>query len=261
MTAGRASGLRTTIATPEGKRRYVRALFATIADRYDFITRFLSFGQDRRWKRRLVRLASITPADRVLDLACGTGDILFAAMRQHPRRAVGIDLTHRMLVLANARGRSELARRRSNPARGRSDLYGPTVTVIGGDMLVLPLKAQSFDVVTVGYGLRNVPHLHEAVREIHRVLTRGGRLLSLDFNRPSNAVVRSVYLAYLTVIGSALGLALHRDPDTYRYIPESIRNYPGAIGIARMLEAEGFGDVRIVPVLFGLMTIHVARKI
>ena len=89
-----------------------------------------------------------------------------------------------------------------------------------------------FTVVTTGYGLRNVPDLDQALREIHRVLAPGGRLLSLDFNRPGNALVRSAYHAYLTVVGSLLGLALHGDPDTYRYIPESIRNYPGAKAVA-----------------------------
>jgi len=126
--------------------------------------------------------------------------------------------------------------------------------------MALPFPSGDVDVVTTGYGLRNVPHLPVAIREIHRVLAPGGRLLSLDFNRPANPVMRGAYLAYLTVVGSALGLALHRDPDTYRYIPESIRNYPGAEGVARMLEAEGFGDVRVIPVLFGLMAIHTARK-
>ena len=92
------------------------------------------------------------------------------------------------------------------------------------------------------------------------MLVPGGRLLSLDFNRPGNGPVRAVYLAYLTVVGSLLGLVLHRDPDTYRYIPESIRNYPGADGVARLLEAEGFDDVRVIRILFGLMAIHVARK-
>lgn len=246
--------LRRAISTPEGKQRYVRRLFATIADRYDFITRFLSYGQDRRWKRRLVRLAQITPADRVLDLACGTGDILFAALRHQPRRAVGVDLTHRMLVLARANFQPSTAV--AQPTPSQSD---PVLVV--GDMLALPLRSGDFDVVTIGYGLRNVPQLHHTLREIHRVLAPGGRLLSLDFNRPANAAVRGVYLAYLTVVGSALGLLLHRDPNTYRYIPESIRNYPGATGIARLLEGEGFGNVRIVPVLFGLMTIHVARRI
>jgi ubiquinone/menaquinone biosynthesis methyltransferase len=244
--------LRDAIATPDGKRRYVTRLFTTIAGRYDFITRFLSYGQDRRWKRRLARLANITPNDRVLDLACGTGDILFEATRYRPRLAVGLDITDRMVVLARARGRS----RADGPTF--PDVHRATFAV--GDMVDLPLRTAALDVVTVGYGLRNVAHLHEAIREIHRVLVTGGRLLSLDFNRPESAAVRAAYLTYLTVVGSVLGLVLHGDPDTYRYIPESIRNYPGAAGIARLLEAEGFRDVQIVPVLFGLMTIHVARK-
>ncbi len=231
--------LRATLATPAGKRRYVRRLFATIADRYDFITRFLSYGQDARWKRRLVRLAAITAEDRVLDLACGTGDILFQA-GVRARSAIGLDLTHRMLQLAKARR--------------------PESTVVTGDMLALPFGPSRFSVITTGYGLRNVPDLQVAIAEIHRVLVPGGRLLSLDFNRPENAAVRMAYLAYLTVVGSSLGLALHRDPDTYRYIPESIRNYPGAHGVARLLEQQGFTDVRVIRVLGGLMAMHVAVK-
>jgi ubiquinone/menaquinone biosynthesis methyltransferase len=231
--------LRASIATPDGKRRYVRRLFATIADRYDFITRFLSYGQDRRWKRRLVALAALTPRDRLLDLACGTGDILGAAAPL-TGRAVGLDLTHRMLQLARARRRDSV--------------------VITGDMLALPFGSACFTVVTTGYGLRNVPDLAAAIAEIQRVLVPGGRLLSLDFNRPENRVVRAAYLAYLTAAGATLGMVLHRDPDTYRYIPESIRNYPGAAGVARLLEEGGFTDVRAIPVLGGLMAIHVARK-
>jgi ubiquinone/menaquinone biosynthesis methyltransferase len=238
--------LRDAISTPDGKQRYVRRLFATIADRYDFITRFLSYGQDRRWKRRLVALADIVPSDRVLDLACGTGDILFEALHRGPRRAVGLDLTFRMIQIARVAADSR-------PGRVNARF-------LVGDMLALPFPAGGFDVVMTGYGLRNVPHLHLAIQEIHRVLAPGGRLLSLDFNRPQNAAVRGVYLAYLTVAGSLLGLALHRDADTYRYIPESIRAYPGAAGVAQMLEVEGFSEVRIVPVLFGLMTIHTARR-
>jgi demethylmenaquinone methyltransferase/2-methoxy-6-polyprenyl-1,4-benzoquinol methylase len=251
VSRGDPPTLRAAISTPEGKQRYVRQLFATIADRYDFITRLLSYGQDRRWKRRLVDLAAIRSSDRVLDLACGTGDILFEALRYGPRRAVGLDLTLRMVQLAHAR----LAGRRSNDAvQTREPVF------LTGDMLALPFPAGAADVVTTGYGLRNVPQLPLAIREIHRVLAPQGRLLSLDFNRPSNPLVRRGYLAYLTVVGSALGLALHGDPDTYRYIPESIRNYPGAEGVVRLLEAEGFEDVRAIPVLFGLMAIHVARK-
>lgn len=229
--------LRSTISTAEGKRRYVRRLFATIADRYDFITGFLSYGQDRRWKARLITLAALQPGDRVLDLACGTGDLAVAAT-SYTRSVVGLDLTHRMLQLA--------ARRRA------------IRSLITGDMLALPFGDARFDVVTTGYGLRNVPDLRQAIQEVRRVLSPGGRLLSLDFNRPEHPLVRAVYLTYLTVVGSALGTVLHGDPDTYRYIPESIRQYPGALGVARLLEAEGFEAVRVVPVLGGLMAIHVA---
>ena len=230
--------LRSAISTPEGKQRYVRRLFATIADRYDLITRLLSYGQDRRWKRRLIDRAQLTHADRVLDLACGTGDLLFAAASR-ARSAVGLDLTHRMLQLASARASTRL---------------------VTGDMLALPFEASRFDVVTIGYGLRNVPDIERAIAEIHRVLADGGRMLSLDFNKPANRLVRAVYLAYLTIVGSALGLALHGDPDTYRYIPESIRLYPGAAGVARLLERHGFSDVEVIPLLGGLMAIHVATK-
>ena len=96
--------------------------------------------------------------------------------------------------------------------------------------------------------------------KIARVLRPGGRLLSLDFNRPSWAPIRFVYLVYLTLVGSALGWVLHGDPDTYRYIPESIRRYPGAHGVADRLRQRGFADVRVIPILGGFMTLHVARK-
>ena len=244
--------LRAAISTPEGKRRYVRRLFATIADRYDFITGFLSYGQDRRWKRRLIRLAALTPDDRLLDLACGTGDLAFAAA-PYVSRVVGLDLTFRMVQLA---ARRRVAVRSAAGPR----LAPPAPRFLTGDMLALPFPEASFDVVTTGYGLRNVPDLDRALLEIRRVLVPGGRLLSLDFNRPGNPLVRAGYLTYLTVVGSTLGLVLHRDPDTYRYIPESIRNYPGAEGVARLMERHGFTGVRALPILGGLMAIHVAAR-
>jgi ubiquinone/menaquinone biosynthesis methyltransferase len=225
------------IATPEGKRRYVRALFSTIAGRYDFITVFLSYGLDRRWKRRVVELAQPRPGARALDLATGTGDIAFA-LAARGAAVVGLDITTRMIELARAKSTS------SNPA------------FLVGDMLALPFPPASFDIVTTGYGLRNVPNLTTAIDEIRRVLKPGGHILSLDFNRPSSRSIRAVYLAYLTLVGGALGWLLHRDPDTYRYIPASIRQYPGAEAVARMLEARGFAQARYDPVLGGLMAIH-----
>jgi demethylmenaquinone methyltransferase/2-methoxy-6-polyprenyl-1,4-benzoquinol methylase len=238
------------IATPEGKRRFVRALFATIADRYDLITVVLSYGRDRRWKRRLVNLAAPAPDARALDLATGTGDIAFA-VRERGARVVGLDVTRRMIELARAKA----------PRKGPSFLVGekgPSFLV--GDMMALPFTTGSFDLVTTGYGLRNVPDLAAAIDEIRRVLKPGGQALSLDFDRPANALVRAVYLQYLAIVGGTLGWLLHRNPDTYRYIPASIRNYPGAAGVARLMEARGFTRVRHYRVLGGLMAIHHAYK-
>jgi demethylmenaquinone methyltransferase/2-methoxy-6-polyprenyl-1,4-benzoquinol methylase len=127
-------------------------------------------------------------------------------------------------------------------------------------MTWLPFPDRCFDVVTTGYGLRNVPDLSKAIDEIARVMKPGGRFLSLDFNKPESAMVRVVYLTYLTVVGSVLGWILHGDPDTYRYIPASIRRYPGARAVASMLSARGFSDVRVIPLLGGLMTLHHASR-
>jgi demethylmenaquinone methyltransferase/2-methoxy-6-polyprenyl-1,4-benzoquinol methylase len=248
------TSLDNAIATPDGKRRYVRALFATIADRYDFITVALSYGQDQRWKRRVIALANPRHGLRVLDLATGTGDLAFAAAARGAR-VVGLDITYRMI---------ELARRKSQPASpklaGTEGERRRALDFLVGDMLALPFPAASFDVVTTGYGLRNVPDLPQAIDEIRRVLAPGGRVVSLDFNRPASAWIRAAYLAYLTVVGAALGWILHRDPDTYRYIPASIRHYPGAAAVARLFEDRGFSRVRHDRVLGGLMAIHHATR-
>jgi ubiquinone/menaquinone biosynthesis methyltransferase len=243
MTLPPRPPLRAALASPDSKSRYVRQLFSTIADRYDLITVLLSYGQDRRWKRRVAALSGAGPRTRVLDLACGTGDIAFAVARRGAR-VVGLDVTHRMVQLARLKA----------PASGEA------VRFVTGDMMALPFRDEEFDVVTTGYGIRNVPEIAGAIAEIRRVLKPGGTLLSLDFNRPLNPLVRGVYLAYLTAVGSALGLALHRDPDTYRYIPESIRRYPGAVEVNAMIRRQGFSASEHLPVLGGLMAIHHATK-
>jgi ubiquinone/menaquinone biosynthesis methyltransferase len=231
------------IATPEGKRRVVRSIFHTIADRYDFITVFLSYGRDRPWKRRVIDLAAPGAGSRALDLATGTGDLAFALTAARVE-TIGLDLTMRMIELARAK----------TSGREREPRF------LVGDMLALPFPDRSFDIVTAGYGLRNVVDLQAAIDEIVRVLKPGGRLLSLDFNRPSNSIVRSMYLRYLAIVGGALGWMLHRDPDTYRYIPASIRNYPGAEAVAELMQARGFAHVDCHRVLGGLMAIHHGRK-
>ena len=208
--------------TPQSKRRYVRQLFATIADRYDLITRVLSYGQDARWKATLVSMAEVRGGERALDLACGTGDLAFAVAARGAR-AVGLDITHRMLQLAQAK---------STAARP-----------ITGDMTSLPFRSGAFDLVTTGYGLRNV-----ATRS--RVLRPGGRLLS-RFNRPNRRFGRSAYLP-----GWAPLAALHHPvpTGTFRFERAAIR---ARAALRRMACAVYQG--RIMPLLFGLMTLVTQR--
>lgn len=228
-------------SSPERKREYVRRLFSTIAPRYDLITVLLSFGQDRRWKRRLVSLHDAS-GQTVLDLATGTGDLAYEVAGRGAKEVIALDITHAMLQRASRKRQNE------------------RVAFVTGDMMALPFPDACFDLITTGYGLRNVPLLARAFKEAARVLRADGVLLSLDFNKPEQGFVRGAYLMYLSVVGSMLGAILHGDPDTYRYIPESIKRWPGSRGVCSIACANGFRECDILPVFGGLMTIHRALK-
>ena len=236
--------LRTALSTPAGKAPYVRGLFAAIADRYDLITVVLSYGQDARWKRRLVAMAGPLAGRRVLDVASGTGDLALLASAAGAD-VIALDVTPRMIGLA----------------RAKAARYGRRPLFLVGDMGALPLPDACVDVVTTGYGLRNAADLDGALAEIRRVLRPGGRLWSLDFTRPRFAPVRAAWHLYLTAAGGALGWLLHRNPDTYRYIPESLRLFPAAGPLCRRLEQAGFRRAGWRRVLGGLLAIHHAERV
>ena len=229
------------ITSPAKKQSYVNQMFATIAPRYDLVTTLLSYGQDRRWKRKLVELADIQPQHQVLDLACGTGDITFLlASRLDSRgKVIGVDITPGMVEVARCKG-----------------LHEPRVHFEIGDICQLDYPDASFDRITVGYGVRNVPDIPQLMNEVFRLLRPGGHFLSLDFGKPEGRLYRRVYLGYLSATGSALGLLLHRDPDVYRYIAESIKHYPGQNGVMNMMGAAGFVGCGLVTFLGGAIAIN-----
>ncbi|HSO75527.1 MAG TPA: ubiquinone/menaquinone biosynthesis methyltransferase [Blastocatellia bacterium] len=234
------------VSAKEKKQRYVNRLFETIAPRYDSFTRFMSFGMDQGWKRTLVEMGRLTAGEAALDLACGTGDITFAlASRLSTGTAAGLDITQGMLTIAESK---------------RSGAGVENVRFYRGDIMRLPFPDQTFDCVTGGYALRNVPDIAGALAEILRVLKPGGRFLSLDFGHPSNKAYRWLYLNYLTVVGSAAGLAMHGDADTYRYIPESLKRYPGQRGVRQMMDHAGFADTGLREFGGGIMAINYGAK-
>jgi ubiquinone/menaquinone biosynthesis methyltransferase len=267
MTAPSSTGparrpsLQDALSTPDGKHRYASALFQRIAHRYDLITALLSYGRDRRWKAALVDLAHVRRGERAVDLACGTGDLAYA-LAARGARVAGLDFAPEMVRLARSKAPVALADRDQEvPVSLRTTPTLPaSCSFLVGDMLTLPLSDASVTLVTAGYGLRNAAVLDTALAEIHRVLAPGGRMLALDFNKPANAVVRAAYLTYLTIVGSIVGVALHRDPDTYRYIPASLARYPGAAAVAARMAALGFVETEWRPLFGGLMAINMGRK-
>lgn len=221
-------------------------MFETIASRYDFITRFLSYGRDKGWKLTLVDMAGLGGDETVLDIACGTGDLTFQTARRLRRgQAIGLDITKAMLEIAE---------------RKRLDSGVTNVSFYRADIMRLPFRDETFDCVTAGYALRNVPDIQPALKEILRVLKPGGRFLSLDFGHPPNRLYRWLYLRYLIIVGSAVGIALHRDPDTYRYIPETLKLYPGQRGVSEMMRRAGFVDAGFREFGGGIMAINYGRK-
>jgi ubiquinone/menaquinone biosynthesis methyltransferase len=238
--------LKEHISSKEKKQGYVNRLFETIAPRYDFITRFLSYGMDRSWKRTLTGLLRLNGTETLLDIACGTGDIAFAlANRVSAGTVIGLDITQGMLEIAEQRRR----------ARGAENL-----DFVRGDIMRLPFADAEFDYVTGGYALRNVPDLRGGLHEIRRVLKPGGSLYSLDFGHPPSRAYRWLYLKYLTVVGAATGIVLHGDADAYRYIPESLKLYPGQRGVMKIMEEEGFGAAGFREFAGGVMAINYGTK-
>lgn len=233
---------------PERKQRYVTTVFETVAPSYDRFTRWCSMGLDMVWKRQLLALvkSATAPCHRLVDLACGTGDLTVPLAHLVPQGEVlGLDLAEPMIHLAQER------RRRTRVAN---------VTFLVGDMMNLPLPPASVDGVTVSYGLRNTPEVSGALMEIQRVLKPGGFLASLDFARPVNPLWRRLFLHYLWQSGCFYGWLWHREPSAYAYLAESIDRFHSAEELARALRQAGFAILAEHQWLFGAVCVHLARK-
>ena len=228
---------------PESKRALNREIFTKIAREYDLICKLLSFGQDLRWKRKMVRALPDFDTPVCIDLAAGTGDLSFYLGERFPEGSVtGIDLTEKMIEVANGRNQQE------------------NVRFEIGDMAALEVEDASADVVTGGYALRNAPVLSEAMREVHRILKPEGIAAFLDFSKPKNRLVQFLNIASLRFWTGLWGLVLHRKPWVYGYIADSLKKYPDRGSLAKLFEAEGFEIVERRLHFFGVMEKLVVRR-
>jgi demethylmenaquinone methyltransferase/2-methoxy-6-polyprenyl-1,4-benzoquinol methylase len=223
----------------EHRAESVQRLFAAIAPRYDLINDLQSFGLHRSWKRHLVQLAAPRAGERALDICCGTGDIA-AELSRHRASVCGLDFSTEMLGVA--------ARKH------------PELQLIQGDAQRIPFGDRSFDIVTVGYGLRNLVDWRQGISEMRRVAKPDARLLILDFGKPPNQLWRALYFAYLRVAVPMHGRVFCGNPAAYGYILESLQNYPAQEGVAAELRKMDCTDVRTINLLGGVMSIHFARS-
>lgn len=230
------------------KRDYNRRLFRVVATRYDLITRLLSFGQDRYWKRVLLRRVTRRRAGEVLDVACGTGDLAIELARRLPEAQVtALDLTPEMLT----RARRRAARRGGTAAQIRFEQ---------GDMGELSYETGRFDLVTAGYALRNAPDLPGAAHELHRVLADGGVIGILDFSRSDLRAVSTAQVGLLRIWGQIWGWLVHGNPEAYGYIAESLRRFPCRSEFLALLRSVGFRSISQRRFFFGIITVLIARK-
>ncbi len=234
--------------TGDQRSALVGDLFAAIAPRYDLINDLQSLGLHRRWKNLLADLAGVKPGQKALDLCCGTGDIAFALHRAGAE-VVGLDFSPAMLAIAQARAQQQPARSDAPPLEFRT-----------GDAMQIPYSPCSFDIVSIGYGLRNLASWQRGLEEMLRVARPGGRLLVLDFGKPDNWLWRQMFFFYLRTVVPLLGKVLCRDAAALAYIYDSLQAYPAQLGVAGKMTALGCREVQVRNLLGGAMSIHVGVK-
>lgn len=231
-----------------GKKQQVEAMFDGIAPAYDRLNDIMSFGIARGWRRRTVRTVAQAHPHTILDLATGTGDLAIAMARKLPQgvRITGADLSRQMLALAAAK----------IEAKGLSD----TITLIRAEAEELPFADGQFDAVTAAFGVRNFQDLDAGLREMHRVLVRGGRVFVLEFSTPRGKIFGAVYRFYFNKVLPRIGGAISKDLKAYTYLPSSVEEFPAPQKFLGMLAGCGFKDCRARSMTGGVVYLYTGVK-
>lgn len=232
-------------ASPEKPQR-VRAMFAAIAGRYDLNNRLHSLGRDQAWRRFAVRFSGLEPGERVLDVACGTGDLAEAFAAGGAGAVTGLDFTQEMLDLATIKAQRNRRGNRVCPP-----------TYVQGDAMELPFEDASFGVVSIAFGIRNVSDPRKALLEMHRVLVPGGRVVILEFSEPANPVVRLLNRIYCRRIMPITATLIAGDRSgAYRYLPRSVQTFLDPAQLMACMADAGFLDIERKPMTFGVCTCY-----
>jgi demethylmenaquinone methyltransferase/2-methoxy-6-polyprenyl-1,4-benzoquinol methylase len=229
------------------KGERVREMFSSIASRYDLLNRLLSFGSDTRWRRYAVKQVRFSENGRILDIATGTGDMTFAIAAATPASVtiVGVDFCKEMIEIATAKKEKSIYSRRINYA------IAPCEDI--------PFPEGTFDSATIAFGIRNLDDRNQGLQEIHRTLKSGGRLIILEFSTPRSRFIRTIYHWYFCRLLPVIG-GLFSKYDAYKYLPESVLEFPAQEDFKQTMAAAGFSNIVHFTQTFGIVTIYVGEK-
>ncbi len=229
------------------KKAQVAQMFDAISEKYDFLNHFLSFGIDVGWRKKVVKIIGYQKPDSILDIATGTGDLaIMMAQKLQPSKIVGLDLSQGMLNV----GIEKVIRKNLTK----------TIKMVQGDSENLSFNDNSFDAITVAFGVRNFENLDKGLSEIFRVLKPNGTLAILEFSQPEGFVMKPLYAFYSKFILPLFGKLISKDKSAYTYLPESVAAFPYGDAFKDILKNLGFTTIQNTPVSFGIATIYVASK-
>lgn len=229
-----------------GKKEQVAAMFDNIAPKYDFLNHALSFGIDKMWRRKAIRLIAGFSPVTILDVATGTGDFAVAALKSGARKITGIDISKEMIAVGKEKIRK----------LGLEE----KITLMTGDSEAIEFPDQSFDAATVAFGVRNFENLARGLSELHRVIKKDGTLCVLEFSNPRQPVVKFGYRIYSRYLMPWFGRLVSGDKSAYTYLPESVEEFPDGDKFITFMKDSGFSEVLEYRLTFGIATIYLGRK-
>lgn len=229
-----------------GKKKQVALMFDNISPKYDLLNHLLSFGIDRIWRRKAINLLKSHHPEQILDVATGTGDFAIQALKLNPVSIKGIDISEGMIN----QGQKKIMERK----------LGNKIELMLGDSENLPFKDNKFSAVIVAFGVRNFENLNKGLSEMYRVLNKNGKVVILEFSKPSKFPFKQVYNLYFKYILPIVGKMVSRDHSAYTYLPESVQVFPEGDDFLTILRNIGFKEVRCIPLTFGISSIYTGTK-
>ncbi len=221
-------------------------MFDTISGNYDFLNHFLSFGIDIGWRKKAIQLLKQDNPKLILDVATGTGDFAIQALKLNPEKVIGVDISEGMLDV----GRKKMINRG----------YDKVIELRSGDSENLPFEENKFDAIIVAFGVRNFEDLQKGLAEMLRVLKPGGRVVVLEFSKPTVWYFKPLYHFYFKFVTPAIGKAFSKDSEAYSYLPESVKAFPDGKDFTNILDQLGYKNTSCRPLTFGISSLYSGTK-